>query len=347
MSHFTVAVFTDGNKSVEELLAPYQENNMGDCPEEYMEFNDVTDEYMKEYENDGNEMVKTPEGELLYKWDDRFRKPNTIGTGSDTHKVPENQGYEIVYVKHNEKYKNFDDFVQDYGGYKKNEKTGKYGYWENPNAKWDWYQEGGRWSGLLKLKFTLYLASNNTFNTLGFNHNEFLNFVNWYKTYKEKFDLIIKKYKGVEQKIIDEVKKYIGMMDGDAKRVNSAKVKDIDFSLDIDEYNKAIRFWELIVDGDTPKNDKEIDEIKWCFYKSEYYSNRYKNKEQYAQLTTEFGTYAVITPDGKWHSKGDMGWFGFSSESFEEANSWSVSFKEKFIDNADPEWTLTVVDCHI
>ena len=29
MSHFTVAVFTDGTKSLEELLAPYQENNMG------------------------------------------------------------------------------------------------------------------------------------------------------------------------------------------------------------------------------------------------------------------------------------------------------------------------------
>lgn len=24
---------------------------------------------------------------------------------------------------------------------------GKRGYWQNPNAKWDWYQIGGRWSG--------------------------------------------------------------------------------------------------------------------------------------------------------------------------------------------------------
>jgi len=330
MSHFTVAVFSDGNNTVEELLAPYQENNMGDCPEEYMEFNDVTEEYLDRYENKEVDMVRKSNGDLVFSWE-----------------ASESGKKEIIKIKFSDKYSTFDEFVQDYGGYEKNEKTGKYGYWENPNAKWDWYQEGGRWSGLLKLKPILCLTSNNAFNTLGFNHNEFLNFVNWYKTDKEKFDLIIDKYKGVKQKIIEEVKTYINMMDGDAKRVDSAKVKDIDFSLDIDEYNKAIRFWELIVDGDTPKNDKEIDEVKWCFYKPEYYSNRYKNKEQYAQLTAEFGTYAVITPDGKWHSKGDMGWFGFSSESFEEANSWSVSFKEKFIDNADPEWTLTVVDCHI
>lgn len=27
------------------------------------------------------------------------------------------------------------------------EATGKRGYWENPNAKWDWYEVGGRWDG--------------------------------------------------------------------------------------------------------------------------------------------------------------------------------------------------------
>jgi len=35
-------------------------------------------------------------------------------------------------------------------GYSKHE--GVYGYWSNPNAKWDWWTVGGRWSKLLKLK---------------------------------------------------------------------------------------------------------------------------------------------------------------------------------------------------
>jgi len=330
MSHFTVAVFTNGNKTVDELLAPYQENNMDDCPKEYLEFNDETEEYLEQYENDGTDMVKNLDGELVYKWD-----------------VPEDLRKDMVFVKHKEKYNTFDEFMREYADYEKDEKTDKYGYWENPNAKWDWYQEGGRWSGQLKLKPILRLTSNDAFNTLGFNQNEFLNFVNWYKTDKDKFNSIIEKYKGLKQKITSEVEIYIEMMNSEIKHVNSAKIKDVDFSLDIKEYNKAIRFWELIVDGCEPKNKEEEDIIGWSFYKPEYYSKRYKNKEQYAKLTAEFGTYAVITPDGKWHSKGDMGWFGCSSESDEEANSWSVGFKEKFIDNADPEWTLTVVDCHI
>lgn len=38
MSHFTVAVIHREDENVDELLAPFQENNMGDCPEGYLEF---------------------------------------------------------------------------------------------------------------------------------------------------------------------------------------------------------------------------------------------------------------------------------------------------------------------
>ena len=81
MSHFSVAVITTTglDEDVDKLLAPFQENNMGDCPKQYLEFN-------------------------------------------------EDQDYEI------------------------DEETGKRGYWENPNAKWDWYTVGGRCPGMLKLK---------------------------------------------------------------------------------------------------------------------------------------------------------------------------------------------------
>lgn len=58
MSHFTVLVITDKDQSLEDVLAPYQENNGGDCPVEYLAFNDCTDEVLnnfkeheEEYEN--------------------------------------------------------------------------------------------------------------------------------------------------------------------------------------------------------------------------------------------------------------------------------------------------------
>lgn len=114
-----------------------------------------------------------------------------------------------------------------------------------------------------------------------------------------------------------------------------------------EEYNKNIRFWELVVEKSTPKNKDEEELLNQVFYKPEYYANRYQSKEQFAKEVTEFGTYAVITPDGTWHSKGEMGWFGFSSETDEEAINWGTSFKEMFINKAYPEWKLTVIDCHI
>jgi hypothetical protein len=45
----------------------------------------------------------------------------------------------------------FSKFVEEKDG-ELNEATGKNGYWINPNARYDWYELGGRWRGYLKLK---------------------------------------------------------------------------------------------------------------------------------------------------------------------------------------------------
>lgn len=47
MSHFTVLVV---GENPEDQLAPFQESNMDDCPEEYLEFFDVTEKYQKQYQ---------------------------------------------------------------------------------------------------------------------------------------------------------------------------------------------------------------------------------------------------------------------------------------------------------
>jgi len=50
----------------------------------------------------------------------------------------------------NQVYKTIDAYAKDYHGYQK--KNGKYGYMSNENAKWDWYELGGRWTGYFILK---------------------------------------------------------------------------------------------------------------------------------------------------------------------------------------------------
>jgi len=52
-----------------------------------------------------------------------------------------------------EAYKTFEEYVKDYCSYSERDpEKGRYGYWDNPKAKWDWYQLGGRWTGVFKLK---------------------------------------------------------------------------------------------------------------------------------------------------------------------------------------------------
>ena len=102
MSHFVVGVLCNEPHEVEDLLAPYQENNMGDCPRKFMEFEDGTADIKEYYEQSDKKDSMT-----------------------------------------------IDEYAED-EGYTKHK--GVYGYWHNPNCKWDWYQVGGRWSGFLRLK---------------------------------------------------------------------------------------------------------------------------------------------------------------------------------------------------
>lgn len=127
---------------------------------------------------------------------------------------------------------------------------------------------------------------------------------------------------------------------------DSARVGDIDFSMDMDEYNRAIRFWEVVVEKQPLKEDENKDDF-FNLYRDGYYEEYYKDKETYAKVCASCGTYAVVTPDGVWHEKGQMGWWGMSSETGDESLDWDLHYKERFIDTADPDWIMTIVDCHI
>lgn len=159
----------------------------------------------------------------------------------------------------------------------------------NPDSKWDWYQTGGRWGGLLRLKP------------------------------EARADY------------------------GDAETVDEAYVCDIDFSPDPDEYESAIRFWDVVVGGEQKREGEDF----FTIYSPEYYKEYYGSRENYAKAMADFTTFAVVTPDGEWHEPGRMGWFGCSSATPDSTKAWNNRYREQFIDAADPEWVLTVVDCHI
>lgn len=112
------------------------------------------------------------------------------------------------------------------------------------------------------------------------------------------------------------------------------------------DYDRAIRFWEIKIENQEPKTDKEKEELKHDFYNKEYYINTYKNKETYAKCMASFTMWAVVK-DGKWYEKGEMGWWGMSSETPDECVSWEEGFYDHFIKDLPDDTLLTVVDCHI
>ena len=77
MSHFAVAVISRTPEEVDSLLAPYQENNMGDCPSEYLEFVDVEEDERYAYENGYTEKVQAPDGRFFDKYDPQFKDTNS------------------------------------------------------------------------------------------------------------------------------------------------------------------------------------------------------------------------------------------------------------------------------
>lgn len=131
----------------------------------------------------------------------------------------------------------------------------------------------------------------------------------------------------------------------DEEYVDSAKISDIDFDyVEKAVKEKATRFWEIIVEGDSLKDGEEKP---FNLYKVDYLKERYINKEGYVKSVTEFGTYAILLPDGTWCEPGKMGWFGVSSANNDderefEKNYFNILDREKY-----KEYYLTIVDCHI
>lgn len=184
MSHFIGLVFLRPDADLEETLAPFDEQS-----EEYKEFVDKTDEVKEEWDkmpescpSEGTFIEEIDRTDMVNEiWDkaadtlspedeDSFWKPYTKDKFPTPTDIAEDKHYEVVpdetkrdgvrfvqkverkweYQASKEKYPTMDKLAKEYFAYRK--VNGKYGYMSNPNAKWDYYSKGGRWSGYLTNK---------------------------------------------------------------------------------------------------------------------------------------------------------------------------------------------------
>lgn len=358
MSHFTVLVCVsperlanhngDVERAVEEMMAPYQENNMGDCPEEYLEFNETETEYLEDYKNKTSSRVRCPGGELVYPWDERFRVAGSIGTGSNTHEVPKDGGYEEVEIPFTTLYSSFEEYMEDYCGYEgRDPKTGKYGYWENPNRKWGYWRIGGRWSG----HFYVTPETEQVVTRGGWDSPEEIEANTSDICRVKDLDLprIEAEMRKRAEKFWDEFAEFrkTGKVPEDDKGFYTVRSRAMDVGLlevveDPEEGKKRGGFrW-----ADTMKHLREddgrrdwYDVINQDITKEEFMS-------EWVGHYCPIRTYAALDDDG-WHEPGRMGWFGCSSADSESRNEYGKVFMDKFVYEKDPETVLAVCDCHI
>lgn len=201
MSHFTVLVAARNREELEALLLPYHEYECTGI-EEYLEWVDKTDEGRNLFENEMEPFVKLPGGEIRSKYDDAFyvetppRSDDPFRMKRSEFRLPE--GAEIVEMTRAEAgLETFEEFVQDYYGAKPIPgKPGRWGRLTNPNAKWDGWQVGGRWTGTLRLKPRKLLLLRGNTEVAGLNRNEVDFLVNLYLTKPAKFNEVVAKYEG-------------------------------------------------------------------------------------------------------------------------------------------------------
>ena len=128
----------------------------------YVEFDDKTEEYKAEFAK-RVDCVVLPEGRILeldaYPIWRQFiikdgmvfqRKAGPLQQPKRTKKAKKMRA--LLNYPREKLYASFDEFVTDQCYGHKNEETGQYGEWYNPDSVYDWYQIGGRWPEMFLVK---------------------------------------------------------------------------------------------------------------------------------------------------------------------------------------------------
>lgn len=138
--------------ALDQMMAPYDENAKEGDHLVFQEDEGLEEDYAECVVN----CVKTPDGRILSASDPAFSRRFLIWEG----KIFQKSAGQLHHLKRTKKakkytalpaypvrkfYRTLQAFAEDYLGCVYNEQEGKYGYYRNPNAKWDWFQIGGRW----------------------------------------------------------------------------------------------------------------------------------------------------------------------------------------------------------
>jgi len=163
--YYTLGVFLKEGENIEKVLAPFEFLIREEGAKEFMKFSDEEDDYFCRYHNEKEKMVIMPNGDFVSPNDKKFKvvmpsqKPfskykydySKLKKGESIEKVIPKE-LKIEEMAYDKIYKTFEEFMEKKYGYERDKEKGRYGYWYNPNAEYDWYSLGGRWSNILLIK---------------------------------------------------------------------------------------------------------------------------------------------------------------------------------------------------
>lgn len=346
MSHFSVCVRVPDSlvastgsidAAVTKMMAPYQENNMGDCPEEFLEFNDVTAEKEADYKTDTCSMVRLVSGEVCGAFEERFK--------NETKSIFDHSAPNYVYpgcseqfeMPVSERYPSFDDYVTEYCGYTKDAKTGRYGDWESPNKKWDYWRIGGRWGGFFPIKAgsevrVMPAAWDSGKIREGYADVARLNEIDFDKIGSETHERA--------EKFWDEWQRLLGgekfpAFEGTRDKAMRIGLLEVNRgALSEDEKTRCLSWKGFVQDGDERSAWHDVYKV----------ITREEFLRDYLISFNPVSTFARLDESG-WHEAGEMGWFGISSDTPETYMQQVKDFPSWMRETGDA-W-LVVVDCHI
>jgi predicted acetyltransferase len=305
MSHFTVLVKVNADRLVkhngniiEAVAEMLSPYREGDCPQEHMKFNDCT-----------AEVVEETSGEIAKEIAEEVESDNRSGL-ERLAEVAKRFGY----VEH----------------------EGKYGYWENPNSKWDWYQIGGRWTGLLPVVEDAVTAMNGEPGLMTEENSDtnYADIVIVQELDRNRMNLDVEE--GIN-KFWDKYQRILKINNGEINPTEDDRW--LEYEVNYILSNIGIR---RCVREEARDNNGQIT-VDPLYEIDPFTIDDLRNKYRW---NWEFSTYAVVDDDG-WHEKGKMGWWGVSSESVEEAERWDKSYVNAFINSEELDTILVVVDAHI
>jgi len=189
----------------------------------------------------------------------------------------------------------------------------------NPNKKWDWWVVGGRWRGFLTGKD-------------GKEHNELPKGQIDFEAMRSELATYATNEHDTFTRLVGEHK----LMTWQEAR-NQCKGEDGTENID------AAR--ELYHGQEAMKRIREDKD----FYMNHMFGGFDKflvPREQYIQAARDraCSTYAIVK-DGQWYAKGEMGWFGMSSDDMTQ-DDWNKRTAE-LLDSLPDDTMITIVDCHI